>query len=268
MQQQRLKKPKLLTVTLALLIVLALHYSKIAQPVESLIVRAVQPLSAFFYNTVTRESGQGNLGEMTKEELLDYIQELEEELNGALADKGYLQTLVDESGLVREQQDFLQERSFQAITAKVAGRSTDNLTHSLVVNRGENDGVEPGLAVIVGNGVLVGTVDSVEPYSSKVLLTTSFNSLVSGVIQSQDQSPGMVSGEHNLSLLMEFIPQLDNVTVGELVQTSGAEEGIPHGLILGQIQEVRTEPGSLFQEASLRPLYDSSSLVVVSILLP
>jgi cell shape-determining protein MreC len=87
-------------------------------------------------------------------------------------------------------------------------------------------------------------------------------------VQNTTQSAGVVRGEHNLSLLMEFIPQVDTVTVGDTVVTNGADPFIPQGLVIGRVQEVFNEQGDLFQEASLTPLYTSADVFIVSVFLP
>ncbi|PIW37183.1 MAG: hypothetical protein COW24_01410 [Candidatus Kerfeldbacteria bacterium CG15_BIG_FIL_POST_REV_8_21_14_020_45_12] len=269
LERFRSRMPRLWMVVGGILILIGLHYSGLLRPLENLSRYVINPVAGLIYRQSAENlTGPLDLDNMTREELLIYTKEIESNLYDALVEKAHLQTLVDETRLTEEQLNFLKGRSFQAVTAKVVGRTTDDLSESIVVNRGKNSGVIPGLAVIAGNGLLVGTVDSVDDNSSTVLLSTSFNSLVSAVVQNEAQSPGMVSGEHNLSLTMEFIPQFDELKVGEMVQTSGAESGVPHGLVVGQIQEVHEEPGSLFKEASLRPLYDPTKLIVVTVLLP
>jgi rod shape-determining protein MreC len=61
--------------------------------------------------------------------------------------------------------------SYGRVTASVVGESPSNLDQVIEINRGENDGLRTGMAVIATNGV-VGRVTSVEPDRARVRLIT------------------------------------------------------------------------------------------------
>lgn len=257
-----------------ILIVLALfiHYSQLGRPIENALVRMIAPIQARLFaaseDRADTAARQNDLENLSHEELIEQHIQLQEQVQDLQVENVYLQTVVQEAKLLETQQAFLKESSFSAVPARVISRSTEALSQTIVVNAGSVAGVQEGMPVIFGDGILIGTVDTVADYYSTVLLVTSFDSRVSAQLQNTSQSPGVVRGAHNLSLQMEFIPQLDAFEVGDGVSTNGADQLIPNNLILGVVEEVVSEPGSLFQEAQIAPAFRPSELHIVSIILP
>lgn len=249
-----------------------LHFTTILRPLENIFIRAVQPVQAYIYTklniAVDSNAEKNELEQLSPDELVKKNIELQDQIDNLTVENAHLKTVVEESSLLESQLQFLEDRSFTAVTARVSSRSTDSVSQSLIINKGSADGLQVGAPVIIDNGVLIGTVYAVQDHSSTVLLTISFDSRISASIQNATQSAGIVSGSHNLSLVMEYIPQFDAIAVDDPVFTNGTDEHIPEGLVIGRIQEVHTEPGSLFQEASVEPLYRPSEISIISVILP
>ncbi|HLD21527.1 MAG TPA: rod shape-determining protein MreC, partial [Patescibacteria group bacterium] len=163
---------------------------------------------------------------------------------------------------------FLNEHSFRAITARVTSRSTEHISEGIVINKGSKDGLQPGLPAIVKNGIIIGVIQEVQDYSSEILLITSASSQLNGSIQNESHSPGIIQGAYNLSVQMNFIPQSDALSADQFVFTNGLDPFIPEGLVIGQIKQISNEPGSLFQQASVAPLFQPFEISILSILLP
>lgn len=251
-----------LAVMAFVLVIIGLHYIRVLQPIENGIITVIQPVQVLVYGWVNTEDH----GDESYDELLASRNTAQEELDAIRVENAQLKTVVNQTTLLEEQVAFLQEQSYQAVTAKVASRATNDTAHTIIINKGSTDGVTDGAPVIINNGVLIGTIDSVDEESAAVLLLTSFRSRVSATIQNEQRSPGIVQGEHNISIGMDFIPQPDTVAIGDTVIASGSDERIPVGLVIGTVREVTNEPGSLFQQASIDPLFDVVDITIVSIL--
>lgn len=249
---------------------LFLHYSRLGAPIEGLLQQAIQPIQTRLYSASmsTQSAASTDLSSLTRDQLIARINDLILQNDQSSVRIAQLQSLVDDSKLLEEQVAFLQERSFHSVTARVTSRSTEQLSQSLMINKGSADGLQEGLPVITDQGVLIGTLRNVTDHSSEVLLLTSFDSRISSRVQNEAQSPGVVRGEHNLSLFMEYIPQIDVVAVGDMVVTNGADSLIPQGLVVGRVQEVFNAQGDLFQQASLAPVFSTTEVFIVSVLLP
>ena len=140
--------------------------------------------------------------------------------------------------------------------------------HSILIDRGTDDGVKPDMAVIVGDGVIVGKVFTADRASSTVLLLTDIRSRLGAEIQNAARTQGIVQGKQGLSLEMRLIPQDQDVSTDDVVVTSGIEPLVPSGLVVGRVQDVQTEERNPFKTASIAPPVSYDRLDVVAVLVP
>jgi rod shape-determining protein MreC len=169
---------------------------------------------------------------------------------------------------LRIQLNYLKENSHNAIGAEVIGKSTATYEQVLIINKGTIHGVKPGYPAIVGEGYLVGKVIVAHKTYSLLQLLIDNNSAVAGTVQNIDKTSGVINGEYGLSLQMNFIPQNENVIIGDKVISSGLEKSIPRGLLIGVIEEVQSEQGELFKSADIKPMLDFNKITSLLILKP
>lgn len=256
----------------ATLVVFALHYSGIIAPLENVLVRTIAPAQHWLFSIAQRQQDaaqeEHETADLSREDLIARITELEESNQNLTLENAYLQTVVEETTLLEEQVNFLKQRKLNGISARVTSRTTDTLSQTIMIDAGTVAGIQVGNPVIIDNGVLVGTVVDVSEYSAQVLLITSPDSQVSAAVRNEQSSPGIVSGSLNVSLQMDFIPQLDDVVTEQAVFTSGVEDRVPANLLVGTIEEVIDEPGSVFQQAYVDPVFRATELSIVTVVLP
>jgi rod shape-determining protein MreC len=245
-----------------------LHYSGMLSPLENLALSVVQPFQAFAYEATVEPREKEELAELSRDDLETEYLRLQDTLQNAKVENTYLRTVTEEANLLEEQMDFLRKRSFESRTAKVVSRSSEGLARSIVLNKGEDDGITAGYPVITGNGILVGSIESTSDTTSIARLVTSYDALTSGAIQNDKKSPGVLRGSLNLGMAMGYIPQGHAVSVGDMVITSGADALIPRGLIVGEVEQVRDATGSVFQTAEVRPLFEAEDTFIVSVIIP
>lgn len=139
---------------------------------------------------------------------------------------------------------------FRLVAAEVIGREGGNSSGSLTVNVGEREGIRPGMAVVVGRGVLIGRVRDVGPVSSGILTLFHPESTVNAV-ESATEAQGIVRGEYGLGLLFDMVLQSDAVGEGDEVVTSGLGGDLPSGLLIGTVTKTESSADRLFQRATL-----------------
>lgn len=241
-----------------------LHVTGVLRPVESFIVRAVSPVGRFFYSSGSSISESvgflGSIREVATEnrQLKDKVRDLEVE-------RARFAEIEQENQRLREQLQFVEETGFQTIAAAVIGTDSNDFLRSLLVNRGSDDGLYKGAAVLDEKGVLLGKVLEVDKKTAVVLLLTDSNSSVVGITQ-ESRSTGSVKGELGLSLKMTSIAQEDDVKEGERVVTAGLEEEVPKGLLIGELQEIEGKDNELFKEARVVPFAQFKNIESVFIL--
>lgn len=248
------------------LFLIVLHAVGILRPVEGFIVRIFSPAQQWTFGVGTAFNGWYQSLTGTSESQLE-VEELREAVKMLTIENAQLRTLVDEDQELLLQQAFIERTGLQAVTAYVVGKNPEPNLQSIILNKGRADGVTEGSALIVGDGILVGKIDSVNQRSATAILVNDSRSKVAALIQNSNQSQGVVVGEHGLSMKMELIPQNEVVKIGDTVVTSGLEPNVTSGLVVGTVSRVETEPNGFFQNAQVSSLTTLDTVTVVSILI-
>jgi len=137
---------------------------------------------------------------------------------------------------------------------------------TVAIDAGSIDGIEVGMSVINGGGLLGRTV-SVGPDTSTVLLLVDATSTVGGRLAGSSQI-GIVSGSGRQDLLtMQLLDPLAAIDVGDVVVTFGSQGGRPFvpGIPIGRVESVSGTPGQLTRVANLAPYADASQLNLVGV---
>ena len=149
------------------------------------------------------------------------------------------------------------------VGARVIGASAGSASLTIQLDRGERDGIRKNMGVITPDGV-VGKVVETYPNTSQVLLLTDKESGVGAMLaDSRIQSP--VGGVGEPLLTMKYVPNDDDVNVGERVITSGMDRIFPRDLPVGTIAAIK--PGNPFKEIRIRPAANLERLEEVLVLL-
>jgi rod shape-determining protein MreC len=153
-----------------------------------------------------------------------------------------------------------------SVTARVVGQSSSDLSWTVTIDVGTNDGVELDMVVVNGNG-LVGRILQVTDNASRVLLAIDPNFSAAARDAAQGET-GLVTGQGGD--LMRYRP-LDPeafVALGGEIVTSGYSNGVfPPGIPIGEVEQVGQPDALLDRELRIRPYVDFSRLDFVLIVL-
>jgi rod shape-determining protein MreC len=159
---------------------------------------------------------------------------------------------------------FKEKASSVMLAAQVIGRDATNSYRSVILNKGESDGIKPDMGVVTPVGV-VGRVVKTTGATAVVLLVTDPNNAIAGLIQ-RTRDEGIVEGTHQGLAKLKYIPLLSTVRDGDRVVTSGLVGGFPRGLPIGTITRIDRSEGALFQSAELMPDVDTGRLEEVLVI--
>lgn len=139
---------------------------------------------------------------------------------------------------------------------------------SLIIDKGEKDGVAVGKAVVYKNN-LVGKITKVNDSHSEVsLVTNSGSSLTVKTLNSQ--ALGVVKGQGNGEMVLDNVLLSDILNVSDLVLTNGDANlnviGSPPDLVVGKILSVEKKASSLFQKAQIKSFIDLSKITRVFVI--
>ncbi len=154
---------------------------------------------------------------------------------------------------------------YAIIPAQVIARSLDEERAEFVINKGTRDGLSEGLAVVVEDGILVGTIERARERFSTVRLLMDHRSRIASKILGSG-TIGVSEGAKGLLLEFGFIPRHVKLEVNDLVFTSGLESDIPEGLVIGFITVVSTDDTQPFQQATIEPLVDARLYQTVGVI--
>jgi rod shape-determining protein MreC len=146
------------------------------------------------------------------------------------------------------------------LPVSVIARDDSPYVQAITIDRGTTGGVHEGTIVVTHQG-LVGRVVTANPTSAKVLLITDINSAVAVRLQSESRTTGVLRGQaQGNALLIDYIPQTDNVHLDDVVITSGMGEVFPEGLVVGKVSRVQRRDAEPFQAAAVEPAVDMNKL--------
>lgn len=194
------------------------------------------------------------------------IKELESERNSLALDYAELERLREENDQLRKQLSFTSRRSETFVSAAIVSRSSTNRTATFVIDRGERDGIALGSPVIVGEGYLVGKVTALMSTTATVTATTDANMATAATLLNEGRTIGIAQGSRGRLITLSFIPHGETINVNDLVVTSGLEDGVPSGLLIGIVNTVKDDPNLPFQDAVVEPLVDIGRYRIVSVL--
>ena len=144
------------------------------------------------------------------------------------------------------------------LTARVIGRDATGIARTLVVDRGDADGVVKGAAVLAPEGI-VGQVFLASRHAARVLLINDHNSGVDALVQ-RTRARGIVEGIVDDGCGLKFVKRTEDVQVGDTVITSGLDGIFPKSLPIGHVVAVDKRGQGLFQYAEVAPRVDFSQL--------
>jgi rod shape-determining protein MreC len=238
---------KLVSVMVVCAFLVFLNPKGFFNPVRGFFLRIVLPFQRVLYGSSQRISETvsflASISEIKKDNA-----DLSRENNFLAAEVARLKQLENENRTLKEQLELLPRDKFSLVGGFVIGQDAQGSEGWIVFDKGERDGISPGMAVIVSNGILVGKVDEVYPTSSKINLLSDSNSLVN-VVDLETGAKGIIRGEYGLGLVMDMVTQSDALNVGDTIVTSGLGGNIPRGLLVGKLREVKISDDRLFQKA-------------------
>jgi len=135
--------------------------------------------------------------------------------------------------------------------AQIIGRDALPWFSTVVIGKGDADGVHKNMAVVSPFGV-VGQTTTVSAHSARVLLITDHNSGVDAVVQ-RSRARGIVEGALDGGCVMKYLKRGEDVEVGDRIVTSGLDGIFPKGIMIGEVTHVTRGNRGLLQVADVKP---------------
>jgi len=200
----------------------------------------------------------------SKRRLADENAMLRQELVArAPATQGYAR-VQEENARLRALLDVRAQYAATAIAVQVLYTSRDPFTQKVFVDKGSNNQVKAGQAVVDDVGV-VGQVTRVFPAVAEVTLLTEKDHTIPVKIERNGLRSLLVGAGTGRSPELRFMSASADVQSGDVLITSGLDGTYPPGLAVAVVGAVERDSGLMFARITCRPLagVDRSDQVLI-----
>jgi len=184
--------------------------------------------------------------------------DLRAQLSLAMENKNRCEELEQENSRLKKFVDFTSLVPDTYVAAQVIARDPSPWFKTIMIDKGDMDGVIKGSPVLVSEGI-VGQIIKVSKYYSRVLLITDRNSAVDALVQST-RVRGMVKGNNEGNCTFVFALRTDEIKADEMIVSSGLDQVFPKGLKIGRILDVKKTHSQLFQDITIETSVDFDKL--------
>lgn len=170
------------------------------------------------------------------------LQGLSQQMTSLQAENVRLRALLNSSAILRD----------DVLVAELVGISPDPVRHQLVLNKGSEEGVFVGQALIDADG-LMGQIVEVSPSSSRALLITDASHSIP-VQVNRNGVRAIAEGTGLLgSLEIRHVSATTDIQMGDLLETSGLGGRFPGGYPVAVVSAIERDPGQLFARVQAKP---------------
>jgi rod shape-determining protein MreC len=226
-------------------------------PLDSFFKDIFSPFQALTYQTFTKITDFGQNAEIESLKAQNFA------LTKKLVDQN---KLIGDNKALRDQFQTENPKSTNLVSADVVGAPGFipgfSTAETLILDRGINDGVKLGDAVVYQNN-LVGKITQATANLSDVTLLTNSSSLFTAKTL-ETQAKGVIKGQGGGEVILDNVVLSDSLKKDDLVLTKGdisvQNAGFPPDLTVGRIISVSKNPSDLFQKAEIQTLVNFSKL--------
>ena len=159
---------------------------------------------------------------------------------------------------------------YNYLNATVINRNVASWYNTLTLNKGTNNGVKVGNAVVNSKG-LIGKIVSVTAFTSEVkLLTTNDtnNKISISIVNNKNKIYGLITKYNYKENYIEIqgVSNTEKVSIDDCVYTSGLGGTFPSGILIGKVKEITTDEYDLAKIIKVAPIVDFNQINYVAIL--
>ncbi len=160
---------------------------------------------------------------------------------------------------------FQEANEYNLVVAAVLSRGLTRNINTIVINRGQLDGIKRNMPVVNDEG-LIGKVFTVGANYSLIHILPDPNFRVSAKIQ-RSRINGILSWEKEGLCSLSGVPQRADVQLNDLVITSGFSSIFPKGIVLGRVVFAADLSDGLFKRVLVKPVVNFEKLEEVLVIL-
>lgn len=156
---------------------------------------------------------------------------------------------------------------FKIINATVIERNVSYWMNSITINKGKSSGIDIGMAVVVGEG-LIGKISYITDDTSVVKLITSNDNdnKISVKIKQDETYIYKVLEYENDELVIKGIENESSIKIGDIILTSGLSDIYPSGITIGEVYKIENDKYNISKKAYIKSKVQFDNLRFISVL--
>lgn len=203
------------------------------------------------------------------EQVQNQLNTVTEENHKLLVENARISQIEQENNDLRKFLNFFNTTPRTYVVTNVIARgqsSSLNQQQSITLDHGSLDGIQVGMPIIDNEGVLLGKITETKDHLSRGCLLLDDSCRLAVAIQGQPNTIGVIQSDLSLTLKIDFIPHSQQIAENQIIVTSGLEEGMPPGLVIGKINRVIKEGNELWQHALVEPISNFQNIRIVTVI--
>lgn len=186
-------------------------------------------------------------------------------LNRALEKNIHYKELKLSNARLRKLLNFQKTIANRVLAAEVIAKDPSPWFKTVLIDKGKDDGIEKGMAVVIPEGIAGQTME-ISTHYSKVLLIIDHNSAVDALVQ-RDRARGIIQGGAAGRCLFKYVLRKHDVVIDDVVVSSGLDGVFPKGLAVGYVSNVIKPKSGIFQKVTVTPYVNFEKLEEVLVIL-
>lgn len=230
-------------------------------------ILTVQRIFAFPVDLIANKINTNNEKNKMYEKYLE-LEKQSEEAEKYKAENEELKKQLDDMKKLLDINEIISEYTF--LNANVISRNLDYWNDTIIINKGEHDGVTKDMPVVIGTN-LIGKIISTTTFNSTVRLLTATDVVdkISVKINNNGEYVyGILNGynKENDTYTIEGISQNITIENGSLVTTTGMGDIFPAGIVIGKITGINTDTFDLSNVLEMKSDVNFDNINYVTIL--
>lgn len=234
---------------IAICAIILLHYIFVLRPLEIGLKFILAPVQKPFFS-LAQNINSNILARQENKILFEENESLKDKISSLENSVVNLKIFIEENENLASQNEYLKDNNFDFVNARIISK---NLTNSnlITLDKGSHDGLKQNMAVIGSHKKVIGKIVKVDVFSSEMLLLIDSGSTLSSSIAGKSDMIGLIEGEYNVSLKLTHVLKSAEISSNDFLITSGQDENIPVGLVIGQVDQVIDSQNEIFKSATL-----------------
>ncbi len=175
-----------------------------------------------------------------------------------------LSSLKQENLRLKSLLAFGEKIPYKKVLGQIVGWDASAEIKILRIDKGSLDGIQEKSAVITAEGLVGYTYKVYENFTD--ILTIIDNNNKVDVVVDRTRTHGIVEGTSHMYCRMKYVPQSEQVFIGDILVTAGLSMIYPKGIKVGEIVNIKLSPEDLTQDITIKPSVDFTKLEEVVVL--